>query len=163
MSCKWRFLLRNFWHNFVIGIDMNLGIVIKEVRKQKGLTQLELSEHANISVRTIQRIEKDEVEPSFYSLRCLSEILEVDFLEIKHRNSTTFTAKILGIHLNDLPMKPDEKANIEERLSNIESHLSSIARTRRKNLKIRKRVMIIAASLVVAFIIFEALLEFGLL
>ena len=57
---------------------MNIGIVIKEVRKQKGLTQLDLSEHANISVRTIQRIEKDEVEPSFYSLKSISEILDVD-------------------------------------------------------------------------------------
>ncbi len=44
---------------------MNIGIVIKEVRKQKGLTQLDLSEHANISVRTIQTIGKHEVEPSF--------------------------------------------------------------------------------------------------
>ena len=42
---------------------MNIGVVIKEVRKQKGLTQLDLSEHANLSVRTIQRIENNEVEP----------------------------------------------------------------------------------------------------
>jgi transcriptional regulator with XRE-family HTH domain len=35
---------------------MNIGIVIKEVRKQKGLTQLDLSEHADLSERTIQRI-----------------------------------------------------------------------------------------------------------
>ena len=92
---------------------MNIGIVIKEVRKQKGLTQLDLSEHANISVRTIQRIEKDEVEPSFYSLKSLSEILKVDLLEINNGNSMTFTNKILGLHINDLSMKQDEKANIE--------------------------------------------------
>ena len=92
---------------------MNIGIVIKEVRKQKGLTQLDLSEHANISVRTIQRIEKDEVEPSFYSLKSLSEILKVDLLEINNGNSMTFTNKILGLHVNDLSMKQDEKANIE--------------------------------------------------
>jgi transcriptional regulator with XRE-family HTH domain len=57
---------------------MNIGIVIKEVRKQKGLTQLDLSEHANLSERTIQRIENNEVEPSFYSLKCIGEILEID-------------------------------------------------------------------------------------
>ena len=61
---------------------MNIGIVIKEVRKQKGLTQLDLSEHANLSKRTIQRIENDEVEPTFYSLKSVGEILEVDLLGI---------------------------------------------------------------------------------
>ena len=58
---------------------MNIGIVIKEVRKQRGLTQLDLSEHANLSERTIQRIENNEVEPSFFSLKSIGEILEIDF------------------------------------------------------------------------------------
>jgi transcriptional regulator with XRE-family HTH domain len=137
---------------------MHIGVVIKEVRKQKGLTQLDLSEHTNLSVRTIQRIEKDEVDPSFYSLKCLSEILEVDLLEIKNRNSMVFTSKILGIHIKDFPMEQDELANIEERLKNIESHLSSIDRSRRKHLKRRERVLIIAGITIgAAFIIIEIL------
>ena len=72
---------------------MNIGIVIKEVRKQKGLTQLDLSEHANLSERTIQRIENNEVEPSFYSLKSIGEILEIDLQEIKNENSLIFTRK----------------------------------------------------------------------
>jgi len=137
---------------------MNIGIVIKEVRKQKGLTQLDLSEHANLSVRTIQRIEKDEVDPSFYSLKCLSEILEVDLLEIKNRNSMMFTGKILGIHLNDFPMEQDEIANIEERLKNIELHLSSIDKSRREHLKKRNRVlMIVGVGVGSLFILIEIL------
>ena len=138
------FFTRKFRVNFVIENDMNIGIVIKEIRKQKGLTQLDLSEHTNLSVRTIQRIEKDEVDPSSYSLKSLSEILEVDLLEIKNRNSMMFTSKILGINLNDFPMEQDAIANIEERLKNIESHLSSIDRSRKKHLKKRERVLIIA-------------------
>ena len=74
---------------------MHIGIVIREVRKQKGLTQLELSDETNISVRTIQRIEKDDVEPSLYSLKTIGKILEVDFLKIKNRNSMNFINKLL--------------------------------------------------------------------
>lgn len=143
---------------------MNIGIVIKEVRKQKGLTQLDLSEHANLSVRTIQRIEKDEVEPSFYSLKCLSEILEVDLLEIKNRNSMLFTSKILGIHLKDFPMEQNEIANIEERLQNIESHLSSIDRSRREHLKKRNRVlMIVGIGIGSLFLLIEILAALGVI
>lgn len=142
--------------------DMNIGIVIKEVRKQKGLTQLELSERANLSVRTIQRIENNEVESSFYSLKSIGEILKVDLLEIKSKNSTMFTTKILGLHLNDLAMKQEETISVEERLEKIESHLSSIARTRSIQLRNRKKGwmwvgIIIAAS----FIIVEVLTALG--
>ena len=102
---------------------MNIGIVIKEIRKQKGLTQLELSEQANLSQRTVQRIENHEVEPSFYSLKNIGEILDVDLVEIKAKNSTMFTSEILGIQLKDMIMNQAENHPIEERLENIESHL----------------------------------------
>ena len=142
---------------------MNIGIVIKEVRKQRGLTQLDLSEHAKISVRTIQRIEKDEVDPSFYSLKCISEILEIDLLEIKNSNSMMFTKKILGIHLNDISMEQDENSNLEERLKTIESHLASIAGTRRSQLIIKKRGWIIAGIIIGILIIIEVLAAFGVI
>jgi len=136
---------------------MNIGIVIKEVRKQKGLTQLDLSEYANLSERTIQRIENNEVEPTLYSLKSIGDILEVNLLEIKNRNSLMFTTKILGLHLNDLTMEQEEKATLEKRLEKVEAHLSSIARTRNEQLKIRKLGWIIAGSLIGAFIIIEIL------
>ena len=120
---------------------MYIGIVIREIRKQKGLTQLELSEETNISVRTIQRIEKDVVEPSLYSLKRISEILEFDFLKIKNRNSLTFINRLLGINLNENTMTAQEKVNIEERLRTIESHLLSIDRTHRKNRKTVRGVL----------------------
>ena len=143
---------------------MNIGVVIKEVRKQKGLTQLDLAEHANLSARTIQRIEKDEVDPSFYSLKCLSEILEVDLLEIRNRNSVLFTSKILGIHLNDFPMDNSEIANIEERLKNIESHLASIDRSRRENYRKRQRIlMFVGVGIASLFIIIEILASLGVI
>ena len=112
---------------------MYIGIVIKEVRKLKGLTQLELSEETNISVRTIQRIEKDIVEPSLYSLKKISEILEVDLLKIKSKTSMAYFNRLLGINIKETAMTTQEQVNIEERLRNIEAHLLSIDRIHRKN------------------------------
>ena len=120
---------------------MYIGIVIREVRKQKGLTQQELSDKTNISIRTIQRIEKDAVEPSLYSLKRISEILEFNFLKIKSKNSMTFINKLLGVNLNDNTMTTTENVNIEERLKKIESHLLSLDRSRRKNQRVVKGVL----------------------
>ena len=120
---------------------MYVGIVIKEVRKQKGLTQVDLSDETGISVRTIQRIEKDEVEPSIYSLKVISEILGVDFLKIRSKYSMTFISKLLGINLNDPSMTTQDKIQIEERLHKIESHLLSIDRTYRKNRRMLRGVL----------------------
>ena len=127
---------------------MYLGIVIREVRKQKGLTQVELSDRTNISVRTIQRIEKDAVEPSLYSLKLISEILEVDFLKIKSKYSMTFIRELLGIDLDDNSMTTQDKVNIEERLQKIESHLLSIDRTYRKNRRTIRGVLYATGTLV---------------
>jgi len=136
---------------------MYIGIVIREVRKLKGLTQVELSDETNISVRTIQRIEKDAVEPSLYSLKRLSKILEVDFLKIKNKNSMAYVKKLLGININENNMTEQEKVSIEERLMKIESHLVSIDRIHRKNRRTIKGVLyatgIITISILAIWII----------
>jgi len=121
---------------------MYIGIVIREVRKQKGLTQQELSDKTNISIRTIQRIEKDAVEPSLYSLKRISEILEFNFHKIKSKYSMAFINKLLGVNLNDNTMTTTENVNIEERLKKIESHLISLDRSRRKNQRVVKGVLL---------------------
>lgn len=136
---------------------MYIGIVIREVRKLRGLTQMELSDETNISVRTIQRIEKDSVEPSLYSLKRISEILEVDFLKIKNKNSMAYVKKLLGININENNMTEQEKVNIEERLMKIETHLLSIDRIHHKNRRTIKGVLyatgIITISILAIWII----------
>ena len=151
------FFKRKFHCNFVIKSHMNIGVVIKEVRKQKGLTQLDLSEHANLSVRTVQRIENNEVEPTFYSLKSIGEFLEIDLQEIRNKNSMMFTSKILGLHLNDFKMNPEEKASLELRLEKIESYLSSIARMRSIQLRNRKILLISLGIIIAALVIVELL------
>ena len=142
---------------------MNIGVVIKEIRKQKGLTQLELSEHANLSERTVQRIENHEVEPSLYSLKNIGDILEVDLVEIKAKNSTTLTSEILGIHLNDLTMTQANNQDLEQRLDRIEAHLASISRSRNIQLRNRNRIWIGFAILAGVFILVELLVLLGLI
>ena len=156
--------MNSFCFSFVEKAFMNIGIVIKEIRKQKGLTQLELSEKTQISVRTIQRIEKDAVEPSLYSLKQISEILEIDLLKIRNKNSMAFINRLLGINLKDNIMTTEEKVDIEERLKKIESHLLSIDRTYKWNKKTVIGVLyatgIMAVCILVAWIIWMLIHSF---
>ncbi len=51
-------------------------------RKLKGLTQKELSDRTNVTVRTIQRIEKGETDPHLQTVRLLAAALEVEVDEL---------------------------------------------------------------------------------
>ncbi|MEW5867914.1 MAG: helix-turn-helix domain-containing protein [Chloroflexota bacterium] len=57
----------------------DLGLKVSELRQQRGLTQEQLAESCEVSLRTIQRIESGEVDPRAYTLQCLSAALEFDF------------------------------------------------------------------------------------
>lgn len=56
-----------------------LGKKISDYRKAKGLTQEELVEKCNLSVRTLQRIEAGEVTPRPVTVKLIFEALEVSF------------------------------------------------------------------------------------
>jgi len=57
----------------------DLGHKISELRKSKNLTQEELVEACNVSVRTIQRIESGEVTPRTSTIKILLAALDEDF------------------------------------------------------------------------------------
>ena len=63
-----------------------LGKKISELRKEKGLTQEELIEKCNVSIRTIQRIEAGEVTPRSYTLKAIFEALDYNFTQEKEAN-----------------------------------------------------------------------------
>ncbi len=54
----------------------DLGKKIAELRLAKGLTQGQLAEKCNISLRTIQRIEAAEVSPRSYTVKVIFECLD---------------------------------------------------------------------------------------
>lgn len=60
-----------------------LGQKIVELRQQKGLTQEELVEQCNISVRTIQRIEAGEVTPRSYTVKTILNALDYDLEQLQ--------------------------------------------------------------------------------
>lgn len=67
---------------------MKTGLLIKELRIKKGLTQEELAEMTELSARTIQRIEKGEVDPRSYTLQMIAKALDVDYnIFVKNQTS----------------------------------------------------------------------------
>lgn len=82
-----------------------LGKKISELRKAKGLTQEELVEKCNISVRTIQRIEAGEVTPRIYTVKTIMGALEHDMSVIsdkKQINLEDFIGWVKKILLLDI-------------------------------------------------------------
>jgi len=69
-----------------------LGKVISELRINKGLTQEELVNKCNISVRTLQRIESGEVMPRSYTIKTILSALEYDFSKITEYEDNKFNA-----------------------------------------------------------------------
>jgi transcriptional regulator with XRE-family HTH domain len=59
-----------------------IGSKISKIRKQKGMSQEELSDLSKINLRTLQRIEKDENQPSGNTLRLICETLQINIEEI---------------------------------------------------------------------------------
>jgi transcriptional regulator with XRE-family HTH domain len=60
---------------------MEFGARLKEIRTSLNISQKELSEQTGLTLRTIQRIENNEVKPSLYSLKAIGEVLKTDLSE----------------------------------------------------------------------------------
>jgi transcriptional regulator with XRE-family HTH domain len=61
---------------------MEFGARLKEIRTNLNISQKELSEQTGLTLRTIQRIENNEVKPSLYSVKVLGEVLKTDFSKL---------------------------------------------------------------------------------
>lgn len=65
---------------------------LRDGRLSKGLTQKELAEKSNISMRSIQRIENGELIPRSHTLKTLAQILDLsfeDFMKSVHGQELT--------------------------------------------------------------------------
>ena len=67
---------------------MEFGERCKELRTSLNFSQKELSEQTGLTLRTIQRIENNEVKPSIYSLKVIGEALKYDFSEFVKKSDT---------------------------------------------------------------------------
>lgn len=66
-----------------------LGKKIAAARKLKGLTQEELADLSQITVRTIQRIEADANTPQSFTLKAIAKALEIDYESLVSKESST--------------------------------------------------------------------------
>jgi transcriptional regulator with XRE-family HTH domain len=57
---------------------VKIGTQVKRVRERSLLTQEELADRAGIGTATLNRIEKDRVEPHFRTIRKLAKALDID-------------------------------------------------------------------------------------
>jgi len=88
---------------------MEFGERLKVLRTSLNYSQKELSEQTGLTLRTIQRIENNEVNPSLHSLKVIGEALMTDLSEFVNKSDTkpyefNFTIKITDMNqfLNDL-------------------------------------------------------------
>ena len=65
-------------HLHVSYLQMEFGARLKEIRTSLNCSQKALSEQTGLTLRTIQRIENNEVKPSLYSLKVIGEVLKTD-------------------------------------------------------------------------------------
>ncbi len=81
-------------------MSSSLGCRVKELRDQKGWTQEELADKANLSPRQIQRIEADEPgKPRKATFRLLAKALEIEMAELEKAYRDGIAA--------DTPQAPD--------------------------------------------------------
>lgn len=66
----------------------NLGRCMRDARKSRGLTQEELSDKANVSMRHISKIERGIMNPSYEILYALINCLGVSADVLFHPNAT---------------------------------------------------------------------------
>ena len=64
-------------HLHVSYLHMEFGERLKEIRTGLNISQKELSEKTGLTLRTIQRIENNEVKPSLYSVKSISDAFVV--------------------------------------------------------------------------------------
>jgi transcriptional regulator with XRE-family HTH domain len=65
----------------IIGV-MKIGHQVRAIRERELLTQEELAARAGIALSTLNRIERDHVEPHFRTIRKLAKALGVDAKEL---------------------------------------------------------------------------------
>ena len=61
---------------------------LKELRTGLNISQKELSEKTGLTLRTIQRIENNEVKPSLYSVKAISDALELASSDLLNTSDT---------------------------------------------------------------------------
>ncbi len=85
-------------------------MLIRKLRLEKGWTQEELAEMCDLSVRTIQRIERGQ-KPGLETIKSLASVFEVDFTDLSHG---------LGINTQESTMTNQQNIQTDTDKNNID-------------------------------------------
>ena len=81
---------------------MEFGERLKELRTGLNISQKELSEKTGLTLRTIQRIENNEVKPSLYSVKAISDALELASSELLNTSDTKSYEFNVNLKITDM-------------------------------------------------------------
>lgn len=81
---------------------MDLGTRIKALRTSQNHAQQDLADLTGLSLRTIQRIENNEVKPSLYSLKTLGKVLHADLSDYAEHSQTKPYEINISIKITDM-------------------------------------------------------------
>ena len=82
-----------------------LGKMLCEARIAQQMTQETLANHLNVARTTVSNWERDEAQPDFYMLRCISDLLHYDFFAVDRNTAANQEQKARKLRLN-MPENP---------------------------------------------------------
>jgi transcriptional regulator with XRE-family HTH domain len=81
---------------------MEFGNRLKELRIGLNYSQKELAELSGVTLRTIQRIESNEVKPSLHSIKVIGKVLETDLSDFVKKSDSKPYEFNLSIKITDM-------------------------------------------------------------
>jgi len=115
--------------------DGKLAEAVKELRKRKGLSQEELAKNSGLSLRTIQRVEKGETEPTGETIKRVSTILCVtpneliDWESKKGQLKKTVKTKYEYLHIFDTKLVITKNVEIKDLVEDYGESVNNVFKT----------------------------------
>ncbi len=107
-------------------VNNSLGSKIRQLRKERGLTQEQLAEKLNIDNKHLSRIEKGIHKPTYHVILKLAEVLNIniyDFSEKSDLKNDTDTIYLKSLKILNSAKTPKEKEFYLEALKHAQKGL----------------------------------------
>ena len=100
----------------------NLGNRIRELRKNKGISQLELAYDMDMSMNTISGIELGKISPKIDTLKKITQRLDIDIAELFNFNNLAPKDKVTRKKVEEITRKllPQDKEFLDFVSNNID-------------------------------------------